>query len=150
MFGKLKKLQAFEFPYNVFSITTNAASPADIIHYQVFSPLPIPLHSLFPFLLPAVFYCLTSILTVSLKPSSPSLHLPLFFYDTHTHPLSFFSLLMLSFSCNSFSSISLLSWARVTVFICSSCRFLWKHLYTITYMQSTNNNQSYKLPTLSD
>lgn len=55
--------------------------------------------------------------------------------NTDTHPLSSFSLLMLSFSCCSFSSISLLSWARVTVSVCSSCRFLWQHTHThsLTY-----------------
>lgn len=89
-----------------------------------------------------LFYCLTSILTALTSALQPPLHLTHFFYDTHTHPLSFFSLPMFSFSCCSFSSISLLSWAKVTVSICSCCRFLRKHIHTLIYLQSTNNNQS--------
>lgn len=62
--------------------------------------------------------------------------------NTDTHPLSSFSLLMLSFSCCSFSSISSLSWARVTVSICSSCRFLWQHAHTHTHSHICNQSRT--------
>lgn len=89
-------------------------------HFHFYSLL----HSPLPYVLPTVLYPFWQSPT-SVCPSSQSLLIQ-YSFNTYTHPLSFFSLLMLSFSCCSFSSISLLSWARVTVSICSSCRFLWK------------------------
>lgn len=59
--------------------------------------------------------------------------------NSWTHPLSTFSLLMLSFSCCSFSSMSLLSVFRVMVLIWSCCRFLKQqnpmNMYAIDQLQ---------------
>lgn len=59
-----------------------------------------------------------------------------------THPLSSFSLLMLCFSCWSFSSMSLLFWARDTVSFCRSCKSLWRHTLTYIINQSTTINHT--------
>lgn len=61
---------------------------------------------------------------------------------TDTHPLSSFSLLIFFFSWSSFTSISALSWTRVTVSIFSSCRFLWQHTSTRAHTHANTDTHS--------